>query len=74
MLNLRQVDQNTKNLHSNTADRSTIRFNMSAALGNIGESLEFGTQKFDDNLEDESDVNVVAPLSESSALSDARSL
>jgi hypothetical protein len=74
MLNLRQVDQNSENSLSNTTHRSTIRFNMSVALGNMGESLEFGTRKFGDNLEGESDASAVAPLSESGVLSDARSL
>jgi hypothetical protein len=74
MLNLRQVDQNSDNSLSNMAQISTIRFSMSIALGNIGESLEFGTRRYDDNLEDESDANVIAPLAESSASPDTRSV
>jgi hypothetical protein len=73
MLNLRQVDENSGGHLSGATHRSTIRFNVSITVGNMGESLEFGTRRFNDYLEDESDVNVAAPLSESSPSSDARS-
>jgi hypothetical protein len=61
MLNLRQADENPES----TTHRSTIRFNMSISIGNMGESLEFGTQGVNDNLEDESNENGIAHLTES---------
>jgi hypothetical protein len=74
MLNLRQVDQRSENHLSNTAHRSTIRFNASIAVGNMGESLEFGTRGFDDNLGDEPNENGIAHLTESGTSLDVRSL
>jgi hypothetical protein len=57
MLNLRQIDENSRSTLSDGYDidhRSTMRFNTSAIIGNIGESLEFGTQSDDNNdLENE---------------------
>jgi hypothetical protein len=56
MLNLRQVDEKSKGLDTNgcqTIPISTLRFNPNAFLGNIGESLQFGDDDFQDG-EDES--------------------
>jgi hypothetical protein len=70
MLNLRQVDENPET----TTHRSTIRFNMSIAIGNMGESLEFGTQSVNDNLANGPDEDGIAHLTESGTLPDIRSL
>jgi hypothetical protein len=74
MLNLRQAAENPG--PESTTHRSTIRFNMSIPIGNIGESLEFATQpeSDDDNLENESNEDDIAHLTESSTSSDIRSL
>jgi hypothetical protein len=70
MLNLRQADADPEN----TTHRSTIRFNMSIPIGNMGESLEFGTQSVNHNLENESDENDIVHLTESGTSPDIGSL
>jgi hypothetical protein len=52
MLNLRQADGASD---TTTQNRSTIRFNMNNLVGNMGESLEFGTNNYDDDTEDNVD-------------------
>jgi hypothetical protein len=58
MLNLRQVDEKSKGLGTNgyeTIPKSALRFNANALIGNMGESLQFG----DDNFQDEEDESVL---------------
>lgn len=80
MLNLRQVDENSESSRASgygTTHMLTIRFNANAIVGNMGESLQFGTQSHDDDsLQDEADEkwNTAAPLSNLSVSSDARSI
>jgi hypothetical protein len=63
LLNLRQADGNS---HTTTRDdainRSTIRFNADILVGNMGESLQFDAQNYDDNMDnDNMDENIAAP-------------
>jgi hypothetical protein len=57
------------NVYDTTAQGSTIRFNPSIIVGNMGESLDFGVGNHDDS-EDES---VATPLSEMNVPSGTRS-
>jgi hypothetical protein len=62
MLNLRQVDEKSKGLGTNgceTIPKSALRFNASALIGNMGESLQFG----DDDLQDGEDESVPTHVS-----------
>jgi hypothetical protein len=52
MLNLRQVNETSDHLHTTTRNSSTIRFNANILVGNIGESLQFGTQNNIEGWED----------------------
>ena len=72
MLNLRQVNVDSDRPHSHecdTAYRSTIRFNASIIIGNLGEPLDFSSRN---DMEDESDDKIAARSSTSSV--DARSV
>jgi hypothetical protein len=62
MLNLRQVGENLNNVHTDfdgyeLAQRSTIRINANAIVGNMGELLDFGHQSHNDFLEDDMNQN-----------------
>jgi hypothetical protein len=54
MLNLRQANETSD---TTTQSRSTIRFNVNNLVGNMGESLEFGTNNYDDDMEDNVEKN-----------------
>jgi hypothetical protein len=54
MLNLCQANETSD---ATTQNRSTIRFNVNNFVGNMGESLEFGTNNYDDDTEDNVDEN-----------------
>jgi hypothetical protein len=74
MLNLRQANSPSESSRSNgrdTTQRSTIRFNASIIVGNMGESLDFGQN---DTWEDEVNKNAPASSSNPSMLSDVRSI
>jgi hypothetical protein len=61
MLNLRQVDEKSKGLGTNgyeTVQKSAIRFNPDALIGNMGESLQFSDD--DNNFQDGGDESVAA--------------
>jgi hypothetical protein len=55
MLNLRQANETSDYLHTTTHTRSTARFHANILVGNMGESLHFGTQNYDDDVEDNMD-------------------
>jgi hypothetical protein len=55
MLNLRQVNETSDHLHTT---RSTIRFNTGILVGNMGESLQFGTQTHDGASDDNVDEDI----------------
>jgi hypothetical protein len=79
ILNLRQIDEDSGSLHHNfngdsTAQKSTIRFNVNAIVGNMGESLDFDAQSYDYDLEGAGDVNAAAPSSSFTASSDVHSV
>ena len=60
MLNLRQVNVDSNRSYSHGYDmahRSTVRFNASIIIGNLGEPLDFSSQN---DLEDESDDDIAA--------------
>jgi hypothetical protein len=74
MLNLRQANralESSRYSGHDTTHRSTIRFNASIIVGNLGESLDFGQ---DDNWENEVAENAPASSSDSSIPADARSI
>jgi hypothetical protein len=61
MLNLRQADGILHTTRQDTVNRSTIRFNADILVGNMGESLQFGTQNYDEEDTEESvNENVTA--------------
>jgi hypothetical protein len=62
MLNLRQVGENSNNPRTSheMAQRSTLRFHANFIVGNMGESLDFGAQRHNEDLEDEIDEDVGA--------------
>jgi hypothetical protein len=58
MLNLRQANETSDG--ATTHNRSTIRFDVNNLVGNMGESLQFGTRSYDDDTEDSVDENIAA--------------
>jgi hypothetical protein len=76
MLNLRQINTESGSLSPNgisTVQRSTILFNPNILVGNMGESLEFGTRNEDGDLENEEGEDTAIPLSSVRVSSDAYS-
>jgi hypothetical protein len=77
MLNLRQINVDSERSHSDggdTARRSTIRFNATIMVGNMGESLQFGVQSYDNGWEGAEGEDVAIPLSDLEMSSEARSV
>jgi hypothetical protein len=59
MLNLRTFDESSESHVDGceTTRRITLRFDTSVIVGNMGESLQFGEQNYENDLEDASEVS-----------------